>query len=101
MLKQKLSQGSPPKLDKMKNKDLFTKGNMLTVPDIAKAYTVVKMLVRMDPKKFAQFVADAKTGSSENAVENEVAAVIKHYGGYRKIEKSWNEYARNGFRVAR
>ncbi len=101
MLKQLVIAGKAPSLDKMKSKDLFTPGNKLTVPDIAKAYTLVRLLVRMDPKKFAKFVGDAKTGKSENPVEREVSAVIKHYGGYKKIEASWVEYATNGFRVGR
>jgi hypothetical protein len=30
-----------------------------------------------------------------------VAAVIKHYGSYSKIEERWKAYALNGFRLAR
>jgi len=92
--------GRDPPLDKMKGKNLYEAENRLSVQDVAKAHSVVTFLILDDPKKFAAFFEDAKTGSG-NEVEREVAAVIKHYGSYTKIEERWKAYALNGYRIAR
>jgi len=84
----------------MKGKNLYEADNRLSVQDVAKAHSVVTFLILDDPKKFAAFFRDAKTGSG-NEVEREVAAVIKHYGSYGKIEERWKAYALNGYRIAR
>ncbi len=92
--------GRDPQLEKMKGKNLYEAENRLSVQDVAKAASVVTYLVLDDPKKFAAFFHDAKTGTGTE-VEREVAAVIKHYGSYQKIEERWKAYALNGFRLAR
>ncbi len=92
--------GRDPQLDKMKGKNLYEAENRLSVQDVAKAASVVTFLVLDDPKKFAAFFADAKSGSG-NEVEREVASVIKHYGSYQKIEERWKAYVLNGYRLAR
>jgi hypothetical protein len=92
--------GRDPQLDKMKGKNLYEAENRLSVQDLAKGTSVVDFLILDDPKKFAAFFRDAKTGSG-SPVEREVAAVIKHYGSYGKIEERWKAYALNGFRLAR
>ena len=93
--------GRDPQLDKIKGKNLYEAENRLSVQDLAKAHSVVTFLILDDPKKFAAFFKDAKAGGSGGDVEREVAAVIKHYGSYGKIEERWKAYALNGYRLAR
>jgi hypothetical protein len=100
LITQLVRSGRDPQLEKMKGKNLYEAENRLSVQDIAKGSSVVTFLILDDPKKFAAFFKDAKTGSG-SAVEREVAAVIKHYGSYAKIEERWKAYALNGFRLAR
>ena len=88
------------KLDRMKGKNLYEKKNRLSVPELAKGYTVVTFLIRDDAKKFAAFYRDAKNGDG-NEVERETSAVIKHYGSYREIDKRWREFALAGFKIVR
>ncbi|MEM8884982.1 MAG: hypothetical protein AAGD14_12995 [Planctomycetota bacterium] len=89
-----------PKLERFKGKDLFDPKNRLTPEELAKGWSVVTFLILDDAKKFAAFFADAKNGSG-GPVEREVAAVLKHYGSYREIEKRWKAYALNNFRIPR
>ena len=93
--------GRDPKLDKIKGMNLYEPKNSMGYREIAKAASVVEYLIRDNAKKFAAFVNDAKTESGETGVEREVAAMIKHYGSYRKVEEGWKKYALNGFRIAR
>ncbi|MHC4550110.1 MAG: hypothetical protein ACYTEZ_15165 [Planctomycetota bacterium] len=93
--------GRDTPLDRMKGKNLYDPKNKLTVQDLAKAFTVVTFLIQDDRKKFAAFYLDAKTGSGGSEVEREVAAVIKHYGSYRELDKRWKQYALNGFKISR
>ncbi|MFQ5844104.1 MAG: hypothetical protein ACE5JG_03870 [Planctomycetota bacterium] len=101
LLAQLVQKRRDPKLERIKGKDLFSDKNRLTAPDLAKAWSVVTYLIEDDRSKFAAFVRDAKGGPGDTAVEREVAAVIKHYGGYRKIEEGWRRYVANNFRVSR
>lgn len=100
LLTQLVRTGRDPQLEQIKGKNLYEAQNKLSVQDLAKAHSVVTFLILDDPKKFSEFFRDAKTGSG-GEVEREVAAVIKHYGSYGKIEERWKAYALNGFRLAR
>jgi hypothetical protein len=100
LLTQLVRTGRDPQLDKMKGKNLYEADNRLSVQDLAKGHSVVTFLILDDPKKFAAFYKDVKTGNGSE-VEREVAAVIKHYGSYGKIEERWKAYALNGFRISR
>jgi hypothetical protein len=100
LLTQLVRTGRDPQLDKIKGRNLYEADNRLSVQDLAKGYSVVTFLILDDPKKFAAFFHDAKTGSG-GEVEREVASVIKHYGSYAKIEERWRAYVLNGFRVSR
>jgi hypothetical protein len=100
LLLQLVRTGRDPQLDKIKGKNLYEAENKLSVQDLAKGASVVTFLILDDPKKFAAFFRDAKTGSGSD-VEREAAAVIKHYGSYSKIEERWKAYALNGYRLAR
>ncbi|MCK6461806.1 MAG: hypothetical protein L6Q95_18150 [Planctomycetes bacterium] len=100
LITQLVRTGRDPQLEQIKGKNLYEDKNKLAVQDLAKAHSVVTFLILDDPKKFAEFFKDAKTGSGSE-VEREVAAVIKHYGSYGKIEERWKAYALNGFRLAR
>jgi hypothetical protein len=93
--------GNDPQLDQFKGKDLFDNQNRLSAQDLAKGWSVVTFLMLDDARKFAEFYRDAKNGPGGEAVEREVAAVIKHYGSYRKIEEAWKAYALNNFRIPR
>jgi hypothetical protein len=93
--------GRDPQLERMKGKNLFESENRLSVQDLAKGTSVVTFLILDDPKKFAAFFLDCKTGSGDDKVEREVAAVIKHYGSYQKIEERWKAYALNGYKISR
>ena len=62
---------------------------------------MVCFLILDDAKKFAAFYSDAKNGPGDSPIEREVAAVIKHYGSYDKIEARWKAYALNNFRIPR
>jgi len=101
LLLQLVRSGRDPQLDLMKTKNLYERDNRLSVQDLAKAHSVVTFLIHDDAKRFAAFLNDAKGGVGGDAVEREVAAVIKHYGSYQKIEERWKAYALNGFRIAR
>jgi hypothetical protein len=101
LLLQLVRGGRDPQLDRMKGKNLYEDMNRLTVQDVAKAWSVVTYLIHDDPRKFAAFFKDAKTGAGDTDVEREVAAVIKHYGSYGKIEEGWKAYALNGYRIQR
>ncbi|MCZ6572008.1 MAG: hypothetical protein O7C98_02455 [Planctomycetota bacterium] len=90
-----------PQLQKMKGKDIFSDSNRLTAQELAKAWSVVTYLIHSDAKKFEAFVRDAKQGPGDTAVERETASVIKHYGGYDKVEKGWRKYVGNNFRIVR
>jgi hypothetical protein len=90
-----------PKLDQFKGRDLYNPQNRLTAEQLAKGWSVVQFLILDDAKTFAAFMTDAKTGPGDSPVEREVAAVIKHYGSYRKIEERWRAYALNNFRIPR
>jgi hypothetical protein len=100
LITQLVRTGRDPQLEQIKGRNLYEEKNKLAVQDLAKAHSVVTFLILDDPKKFAEFFRDAKTGSGSE-VEREVAAVIKHYGSYGKIEERWKAYALNGFRLAR
>ena len=93
--------GGDPKLDHFKGRDLYDPSNRLTAEQLAKGWSIVKFLILDDARKFAEFFTDAKTGPGETPVEREVAAVIKHYGSYRKIEERWRAFALNNFRIVR
>jgi hypothetical protein len=101
MLLNLVRQGRAPKLEKMKGKDLFSSTHRLNAKDLAKSMTVVTFLIEDDRKKFAEFFVDAKTSGGDSPVEREAAAVIKHYGSYKKIEERWRQYALNGYRLVR
>lgn len=94
-------QGRDPPLDRMKSKNLYDVKNRLEAPDLAKAYTVVTMLIHDDPKAFAAFLDDVKLGGPGDPLEREVLAVVKHYGSYDKVDERWKAFARNGFRILR
>ncbi|MHC4937613.1 MAG: hypothetical protein ACYTHK_01430 [Planctomycetota bacterium] len=100
-LLQMVRAGGDPKLERFKGRDLYDQKNRLTAEQLAKGWSVVTFLILDDAKKFAEFFSDAKNGPGETPVEREVAAVIKHYGSYRKIEERWKAYALNNFRIPR
>jgi hypothetical protein len=94
-------QGRDPPLDAIRGKDLFSERNRLAMPDLAKAWSVVTWLLEDDARKFAAFFVEAKTGEGGGAEEREVAAVLRHYGSYQKLDEGWRAYVRNDFRVVR
>ena len=100
MLGALVREGRDPKLARMKSKVLYGSKNRLDAKDLAKSFSVVTYLITSDAGKFAEFMRDCKGGSG-SAVEREVAAVIKHYGSYARLESAWKQYALNGFRLAR
>jgi len=101
MLLTLVQQGRDPRLDAIKGKDLFSERNRLSAADLAKSWSVVTWLLEEDARKFAVFFGDAKGGGGGSALEREVAAVLKHYGSYDKLDEGWRAYARNNFRIVR
>ena len=96
-----LRQNRDPALDRIKSKNLYEQDNRLEAPDLAKAYTVVTMLILDDPKVFAAFMEDVKLGGTSDPLEREVLALVKHYGSYDKVDERWKAFAKNGFRILR
>lgn len=96
-----VQQGRDPPLDAIRGKDLYSERNRLATPELAKAWSVVTWLVEEDARKFAAFFTDAKAGEGADALEREVAAVLRHYGSYEKLDHGWRAYVRNDFRVVR
>lgn len=93
--------GQDPSLETIKGKVVWGDKNRLNAIELAKAWSVATYLIENDSKVFEAFLADAKTGSGGDPIEREAAAVIKHYGGYAKIDEGWKKYALNNFRILR
>ena len=62
---------------------------------------LVAVLVSSRSGMAAQVFIDAKAGSGDSDLEREVNAMLKHYGGYRKVDGGWRAYAKNNFRIVR
>ncbi len=90
-----------PKLDRFKAKTLYGDKNRLNSKELAKAWSVVTYLIETDVRKFAEFFIDAKSGPGDSDLEREVSAMLKHFGGYRKVDEAWRAYAKNNFRIVR